>query len=126
MPRAQVLHGRQEAVELVERRHRDVDHGHQLSPLLGHVALEQGSQRGIELEKPAIEKLGGGVLDRQHLGPGALHEAHLFWCHLAFSYFITMRSTTPPITSPSLKSVRGVSLCPLWQLTHAGDTATSG
>jgi len=36
-----------------------------------------------------------------------------------------IRITTPPITSPSSKSVRGVSAWPLWQLTQAGATAVS-
>jgi hypothetical protein len=34
-----------------------------------------------------------------------------------------MRMTTPPITSPSSKSLRGLSGWALWQSTHAGDTA---
>ena len=35
------------------------------------------------------------------------------------------RTTTPPITSPSLKSRRGDSGWLLWHVTHASTTATS-
>ena len=43
----------------------------------------------------------------------------------AHRYLNGMRITTPPITSPSLKSLRGLSAWPLWQLTQAGEIATS-
>lgn len=36
-----------------------------------------------------------------------------------------MRTTTPPMTSPSLKSFRGLSLWSLWHVTQAGETAIS-
>ena len=31
----------------------------------------------------------------------------------------------PPMVSPNSKSLRGLSLCALWQVMHAGETATS-
>jgi hypothetical protein len=41
-------------------------------------------------------------------------------------YPIGIRTTTPPMTSPISKSERGLSWRALWQLMHAGATATSG
>jgi hypothetical protein len=78
---AQRGEGWQEGLLSVKPSDRQLDHLHQLAPLLLHVALKKRPERGIVFEQTAIEQGGGRIRDGPDLRKASLHQCLLNQIH---------------------------------------------
>src|SRR5688572_25795686 len=83
MAPAEVLYGRQDALEAAQRADRDRNHRHELGALLLEIGPEELAHRRVEREQAAVEQLGGLRRRRLELPPAFLHQADVLRAHSA-------------------------------------------
>jgi len=86
MPPAQVTHGPQDSLRLVEAGHGKGQGGHELDLLLAQVSPEHVPQGGVELEQAGVEQVGGDAGDGLDILKAGLDESDLLGIHVSFSW----------------------------------------
>src|SRR5262249_7587055 len=89
-------------IEVVETGNGRGQHLHQLAALGLEITDEQGSKRGVQVEKPFVKQRRGVLCDGHHESKAVLHKGLLIGSHLAQHAVEAPSRTSVAITEPDL------------------------